>query len=88
MTPEICPNCGASVPRNSKACPECGSDEETGWSEAAETGGVDLPDEEFDYDDFVKKEFGSTSPVPRGIRWYWWVVAVLVLVAFLLIFLR
>jgi len=88
MTPEICPNCGASVPRNSKACPECGSDEETGWSEAAANSSVALPDEEFDYDDFVKKEFGSTSPVPRGIRWYWWVVAVLVLVAFLLIFLR
>ncbi len=32
-----CPNCGAEVPINAKACPECGSDEETGWSEAAQT---------------------------------------------------
>ncbi|NJK63905.1 MAG: hypothetical protein HC921_15570 [Synechococcaceae cyanobacterium SM2_3_1] len=30
-----CPNCGANVPVKAKACPECGSDEETGWSEAA-----------------------------------------------------
>jgi hypothetical protein len=30
-----CPNCGAAVPVNAKACPECGSDAETGWSEAA-----------------------------------------------------
>lgn len=30
-----CPNCGADVPLKARACPECGSDEETGWSEAA-----------------------------------------------------
>jgi hypothetical protein len=37
MMPETfpCPNCGAAVPLKAKACPECGSDEETGWSEAA-----------------------------------------------------
>jgi hypothetical protein len=88
MPPEICPNCGASVPRNAKACPECGSDDETGWSDAAETDGLDLPDEKFDYDDFVKKEFGSQSPVPRGIKWFWWVVAVILAAAFLLFCLR
>ena len=88
MSPEICPNCGASVPRNAKACPECGSDEETGWSDAAETEGLALPDENFDYDDFVKKEFGSKGPVPRGIKWYWWVIAVILVVAFLFFCLR
>lgn len=88
MAPEICPNCGASVPRNAKACPQCGSDEQTGWSESAETDGLDLPDENFDYHDFVKKEFGSKSPVPRGIKWYWWVIAVLLIVAFLFFCLR
>ena len=61
MTPEICPNCGAEVPRGAKACPQCGSDEQTGWSEEAATGGLDLPDEDFSYDDFVKREFGSES---------------------------
>ena len=88
MTPEICPNCGASVPPNAKACPECGSDEQTGWSEEADTGGLDLPDEEFSYDDFVKKEFGNASPVPHGLHWFWWVVAVLVLLALLLLWVK
>jgi uncharacterized membrane protein YvbJ len=87
MAPETCPNCGASVPRNAKACPECGSDEQTGWSDATETEGLDLPDENFDYNDFVKKEF-SNSPVPHGIKWYWWVVAVILVGAFLLFCLR
>jgi hypothetical protein len=27
-----CPHCGASVPRRAAACPECGSDERTGWA--------------------------------------------------------
>lgn len=30
-----CPHCGAKVPTHAKACPECGSDKETGWSEEA-----------------------------------------------------
>ena len=88
MTPEICPNCGAEVPRNAKACPECGSDEQTGWSEEAHADGLGLPDEEFNYDDFVKREFGREGPVPRGMHWFWWVVAVLVAAGLLFLWLR
>ncbi len=88
MAPETCPNCGADVPRNARACPECGSDEQTGWSEEAHVDGLDLPEEKFDYDEFVEREFGSKSPVPHGIHWFWWVIAVLVLGAFLFLWLR
>jgi hypothetical protein len=75
MPPQVCPNCGAEVPPKARACPECGSDEQTGWSEAAATSGLDLPDQEFDYDDFVQKEFSKEGPRPRHISWFWWVVA-------------
>jgi len=88
MPPEVCPNCGAEVPRGAQACPECGSDEQTGWSEQARSSGLDLPGEKFDYDDFVGREFGRPGPVPRGIKWYWWVVAVAVLAAVLVMWLR
>ncbi len=88
MSPEICPNCGADVPRGARACPECGSDERTGWSGEAQREGLGLPEEEFDYQGFVKREFGSPSPVPRGVHWFWWVMAVLLLVAFLAFWLR
>ena len=88
MAPEICPNCGAEVPRKARACPECGADEATGWSEEARASGLDLPDESFDYDDFVKREFGEKSPVPRGVAWYWWVVALALAVAFIVFWLR
>jgi len=77
MPPEICPNCGADVPRNARACPECGADEGTGWSEAAQCDGLDLPEENFDYDGYVQREFGGKEPVPRGTHWFWWLVGIL-----------
>jgi len=82
--PEVCPHCGADLPPGAKVCPECGSDEKTGWSEEARTGGLDLPDQEFDYNDFVRREFGDKSPVPRGIHWVWWVAAVALIIVFLI----
>ncbi|MEI6072214.1 MAG: zinc-ribbon domain-containing protein [Verrucomicrobiae bacterium] len=88
MAPEICPNCGAEVPPKARACPECGADEQTGWSEEARVGGLDLPDENFDYNDFVKREFGGKSVVPRGLHWFWWVVALMVAALFLTFWLR
>ena len=90
MSPETCPNCGAEVPRNAKACPACGADEQTGWSEEARYDGLDLPDESFDYNEFVAREFGEgkASPVPRGIHWLWWVAAVALLVTLTLLWRR
>jgi uncharacterized membrane protein YvbJ len=84
MTPEVCPNCGADVPRNAKACPECGADENTGWSETACAGSLGLPDEEFDYKEFVKEEFGSGIGKPRGIHWFWCLTALILIVLFLI----
>ena len=85
MPPEVCPHCGATVPRNAKACPACGADEKTGWSEAAYADNLGIPDENFDYDGFVQEEFGSRQPKPRGLHWVWWLTA-LVLVGLFLFF--
>ncbi len=78
-TPSICPHCGADVPPKAKACPQCGADDETGWSEEAGVSGLDLPSEDFDYEKFVKKEFGPGKSSPSGLPWFWWLIAVLVL---------
>jgi hypothetical protein len=79
MNLDTCPHCGADIPRNAKACPECGSDERTGWSEEAIGNQLGLPDESFDYDDFVAREFGKETMRPRGIAWIWWITAVMLL---------
>jgi len=82
-----CPHCGADVPSKAKACPECGSDETTGWSDDAKTGNLGLPDDEFDYNEYVKREFGGEKK-PQGISWLWWSVAVILIVLLLFLFLR
>jgi hypothetical protein len=84
----VCPNCGAEVPARARACPGCGSDERTGWSEAAQTGGLDLPEENFDYDDYIQREFGSPSPVPRGVHWFWWLMALAVIAGLVFLWVR
>lgn len=80
--PETCPNCGADVPPHARCCPECGADERTGWSDEARTSGLDLPDDAFDYDDFVRRELSPPAVRPRGVSWWWWTVALLLLAAF------
>jgi len=88
VTPEICPNCGAEVPPKARACPECGADEETGWSERAAAQRLGLPDDEFNYNEFVKEEFGGAKrPARPPIGWFWWVVALVLLIAIAFYFL-
>ena len=53
--PFECPVCGEDVPANAKACPECGACEKSGWSEDLASSGLDLPDEDFDYEKFVAR---------------------------------
>lgn len=90
MAPEICPNCGAEVPPKARACPECGADEETGWSERAAAQRLGLPDDEFDYDEFAKEEFGAKkkAPLRPRIGWFWWLVALGLLLAVAFYFIR
>jgi hypothetical protein len=81
--PVVCPVCGENVPRGALACPECGADHNSGWREDADRyDGIDLPDE-FDYEEFTRREFGG-SPKPAGIRMVWWFTAIAVLLLTLL----
>ena len=73
-----CPNCGAELKPGARVCPECGSDETTGWSEEARSSELGLPDDSFDYDEFVKREFSDSGSRPRGLSWFWWLIAILV----------
>ena len=73
--PEVCPVCGEDVPRGAAACPECGADHNSGWREDADSyDGAGLPDEGFDYKEFVRREFGAL-PKPATIKTVWWVTA-------------
>lgn len=77
-TPEICPNCGALVPEEARACPECGADEETGWNDTAleQRLGISDPDE-FDHEEWEREEAGVTRK--RPLAWLWWLTGVILL---------
>jgi hypothetical protein len=88
MPPQVCPHCGAIVPPRASACPECGSDDQTGWSEDAVQADLDVPEEDFDYDKFVQREFGPKNKAkPEGIHWVWWIAAIILVIALLLLWL-
>ena len=74
----VCPNCGAEVPTKAKSCPDCGSDENTGWSEDTMYDGLDLP--ALEESDTQSKESMLQS------KFLYYVVAILTIVAFLLFY--
>ena len=75
----ICPVCGEAVPANAAACPGCGADERTGWSDQTIYDGTGIEDPaEFDHADWLERETGK-SVRPRHISWFWWLAAIGVL---------
>ncbi len=85
--PGQCPACGEWVPRTASACDCCGACERSGWQPDAEIyDGLDLPEEDFDYDAFIAKEFGSETK--RSMKSVWWWVALVLILVFVLGFLQ
>lgn len=80
--------CGDDVPPRALACASCGADHRSGWREdAAIHNGTDLPDDDFDYDEFVRREFGGSAR-PAGLKPLWWATAIVLLVVFVLLCFR
>lgn len=85
----LCPSCDREV-EVGRNCPRCTKPkrravkEKKSWEQDAGTDGLDLPDDDFDYEAFVVEEFGAAPHRKTGIAWYWYVVAVLLLLAMLL----
>jgi hypothetical protein len=74
-----CPGCSRDVPISRTGCPHCRpakparkKSEKRSWQQDRTYDGLDLPDEDFDYDDFVEREFGRKPHRKIGVRWYWW----------------
>lgn len=91
-----CPHCGERVPAGARACPECGSDAGTGWSDDADAWAGDLPtgygddeDDDFDEQEFLREEglAGDGVPSRRRRARQRTTIVVLVLIACLLLWL-
>lgn len=77
--PDECANCGATIPRGAKSCPECGADERTGWREQSIYDELDLPDDAYEDADAAPAKRPPERRV-NGIAWYWWCVGVAVVI--------
>ncbi len=85
-TPDSCVHCGTDIPPRADACPECDADEENCWRDHY-SGDLGLPDDDFDYDEFVEREFGAgKSPkiIPQGLHWFWWLISIALIAALVL----
>ncbi len=91
----ICPECGAEVMVGASGCPRClkagrkmKRREKTGgkrsWEQDEASDGLSLPDDDFDYEEFVKGEFGSPHERIGIPRLWWWTALILVLLLGLL----
>lgn len=75
MTDNICPHCGALLKKNAISCPECGSDEKTGWSDQASADWL-LPD----YDEIVANEFNEVPKKNQKI----FIISIVLLIVFII----
>lgn len=80
------PVCGEEVPANAKACPACGSDEKTGWSDDTVYDATEIPDDkEFDYREFLEKEgLAKSKWTPRNV--FLIVVTIIVIAVIAIVF--
>lgn len=73
----ICPQCGSEVRVGSKRCFHC--QPQRSWEQDGSCDGLDLADsdEDWDYADFVRREFdeGGQAPGGRHLHYLWAVVA-------------
>ncbi len=75
----VCPICGTDLPLKARACPECGSDENTGWSEDTMYDGLDLPD-------FEEPDTQTTGSLFSN-KYILFIVVIITILAFLLFYL-
>jgi hypothetical protein len=69
-----CKSCHFELSPNARACSRCGTPLRAPNSSPE-------PDDTFDYDDFIRREFGHQIR-PSHISPFWWIVAILTLIAF------
>lgn len=84
-----CPTCAHPLSPNARSCGRCGTRREGAtWLTPGSADGLGIDDEPFDYEDFIRREFGEGG---RAGNWFtrmsakerfWWVVAVVLLAAF------
>jgi hypothetical protein len=85
----LCPGCGDDVPIGPRGCPRCtkppkqrGKAQRRSWEQDRIYDDLDLPDQDFDYESFVRREFPQEpAPLQFDRKTLWWATAVVLLAA-------
>ncbi len=72
-----CPCCGAEVAAGASFCRECGASDDSGWIDESEEGFG--RDDDFDYDDYLEREFSIARPTSHSEKLRRIVVATIIL---------
>ncbi|MEO1835147.1 MAG: hypothetical protein ABGZ49_06590 [Akkermansiaceae bacterium] len=82
----LCPTCGSEVKVGS-SCSGCvakrkkqvrvGPKKRKHWEQDVIYDGISIPEDEFEYEEFIEREFSNKPHRAIGIEWYWWMTAVL-----------
>ena len=78
---KVCPFCGEMIDDKAKACPACGSDEHTGWSQPY------MPDEYWDEDEELSNDKEKTGFLFKDHP-VWVVLFIFVVILLIIVFLR
>lgn len=82
-----CPHCGEDVPSGAQRCRYCGASEEYDWGESdGQFAAGGYGDDDFDYDEFVEREFGSEDRPPADESKKFWLRIVVLAVVVALLF--
>lgn len=87
----LCPTCDSEV-KVGGDCPGCApvrkrrrkkvaAASPKPWEQDEMYDGLGLPDEDFDYDAFIEEECSRQPHRKVGIKLYWWITALVLLVA-------
>lgn len=87
----LCPHCGAELAEDARFCRHCGASEDSGWNESDYSEGLagdyNGSEEDFDYDDFLRREFPEAAQSAQGTSLrtaVWWTVVLLIISSFLI----
>ncbi len=70
-----CPGCAKPASRRKSAVPA----RRKSWEQDDSLDGLGLPDEDFDYEDFVAREFGAVPHRRLRVKLRWWLSGVVLL---------
>ncbi len=83
-----CPYCGEMIKSSARACKHCGSDERTGWSDDTYLDGIDIGDEDFDYEETAAREFSHGNYPRNWLKSWKTITGILLLLLFLIMVMR